>query len=78
MAIRSGALLHDIGKIAIPEYILNKPTVLTESEFEKMKSHPAIGAAMLQGIEFPFPVEPLVKSHHERWDGRGLSGGFEG
>ncbi len=78
MAIRSGALLHDIGKIAIPEYILNKPTVLTESEFEKMKSHPAVGAVMLQGIEFPFPVEPLVKSHHERWDGRGYPEGLKG
>ena len=78
MAIRSGALLHDIGKIAIPEYILNKPTVLTESEFEKMKAHPSIGATMLQGIEFPFPVQPLVKSHHERWDGRGYPDGLRG
>ena len=78
MAIRSGSLLHDIGKIAIPEYILNKPTVLTESEFEKMKSHPAVGALMLKGIEFPFPVEPLVKSHHERWDGRGYPEGLVG
>ncbi len=78
MAIRSGALLHDIGKIAIPEYILNKPTVLTESEFEKMKIHPSIGASMLKGIEFPFPVEPLVKSHHERWDGKGYPEGLSG
>lgn len=76
MAIRSGALLHDIGKIAIPEYILNKPTVLTESEFEKMKTHPSVGATMLKGIEFPFPVEPLVKSHHERWDGKGYPEGL--
>ena len=78
MAIKSGALLHDIGKIAIPEYILNKPTVLTESEFEKMKIHPSIGASMLKGIEFPFPVEPLVKSHHERWDGKGYPDGLKG
>ena len=78
MAIRAGALLHDIGKIAIPEYILNKPTALTESEFEKMKLHPAIGATMLRGIEFPFPVEPLVKSHHERWDGKGYPEGLRG
>ena len=78
MAMRSGALLHDIGKIAIPEYILNKPTVLTESEFEKMKIHPAVGAEMLKGIDFPFPVEPLVKSHHERWDGRGYPEGLKG
>ena len=78
MAMKSGALLHDIGKIAIPEYILNKPTVLTESEFEKMKIHPAIGAEMLKGIEFPFPVEPLVKFHHERWDGKGYPEGLAG
>lgn len=78
MAIRSGALLHDIGKIAIPEYILNKPTVLTESEFEKMKLHPSVGATMLKGIDFPFPVEPLVKSHHERWDGKGYPEGLRG
>jgi diguanylate cyclase (GGDEF)-like protein/putative nucleotidyltransferase with HDIG domain len=78
MAMRSGALLHDIGKIAIPEYILNKPTVLTESEYEKMKIHPAVGALMLKGIDFPFPVEPLVKSHHERWDGKGYPEGLEG
>jgi diguanylate cyclase (GGDEF)-like protein/putative nucleotidyltransferase with HDIG domain len=78
MAMRSGALLHDIGKIAIPEYILNKPTVLTESEFDKMKIHPSVGAEMLKGIDFPFPVEPLVKSHHERWDGRGYPDGLRG
>lgn len=78
MAMRSGALLHDIGKIAIPEYILNKPTVLTESEFDKMKIHPSVGAEMLKGIDFPFPVEPLVKSHHERWDGRGYPDGLKG
>ena len=76
--MRAGALLHDIGKIAIPEFILNKPTVLTESEFEKMKIHPSVGARMLGGIEFPFPVEPLVKSHHERWDGKGYPEGLKG
>jgi diguanylate cyclase (GGDEF)-like protein len=76
--IRFGALLHDIGKIAIPEFILNKPTALTEAEFEKMKIHPAIGAEMLKGIEFPFPVQPLVKSHHERWDGKGYPEGLAG
>ena len=78
LAIQAGALLHDIGKIAIPEYILNKPTVLTETEFDKMKIHPVVGANMLKGIEFPFPVEPLVKSHHERWDGRGYPDGLIG
>ncbi len=78
MAIRAGALLHDIGKIAIPEYILNKPTVLTETEYSKMKIHPVVGANMLEGIEFPYPVRPLVRSHHERWDGKGYPDGLEG
>ncbi len=78
MAIRAGALLHDIGKIAIPEYILNKPTVLTDTEFEKMKIHPIVGANMVKRIEFPYAVEPLVKSHHERWDGKGYPEGIKG
>src|SRR2546427_1106667 len=78
LAIRAGALLHDIGKIAIPEYILNKPTVLTETEFEKMKIHPVVGADMLSSIEFPYPVVPMVKSHHERWDGNGYPDGLKG
>jgi diguanylate cyclase (GGDEF)-like protein/putative nucleotidyltransferase with HDIG domain len=77
MAIRAGALLHDIGKLAIPEYILNKPTALTETEYSKMKIHPVVGANMLRGIEFPYPVQPLVKSHHERWDGRGYPDGLK-
>jgi diguanylate cyclase (GGDEF)-like protein/putative nucleotidyltransferase with HDIG domain len=77
-AIQAGALLHDIGKIAIPEYILNKPTVLTETEFEKMKIHPAVGASMLSRIEFPYPVLPMVKSHHERWDGNGYPDRLKG
>jgi diguanylate cyclase (GGDEF)-like protein/putative nucleotidyltransferase with HDIG domain len=78
LAIRAGALLHDIGKIAIPEYILNKPTVLTETEFEKMKIHPVVGADMLSSIEFPYPVLPIVKYHHERWDGNGYPDGLKG
>jgi diguanylate cyclase (GGDEF)-like protein/putative nucleotidyltransferase with HDIG domain len=78
MGIKAGALLHDIGKIAIPEYILNKPTVLTEGEYEKMKIHPSVGASMLSDIEFPYPVIPLVKSHHERWDGNGYPEGLKG
>jgi len=77
MAMRAGALLHDIGKIAIPEYILNKPTVLTESEYEKMKIHPVVGANMLKNIDFPYPVIPLVRSHHERWDGNGYPEGLK-
>src|SRR5207237_4280724 len=78
MGVKAGSLLHDIGKIAIPEYILNKPTVLTESEYEKMKIHPSVGARMLEDIEFPYPVLPLVKSHHERWDGKGYPEGLTG
>ncbi len=77
LAMEAGALLHDIGKIAIPEYILNKPTSLTETEYDKMKIHPVVGASMLSTIEFPFPVEPLVKSHHERWDGNGYPEGLK-
>ncbi|HLH30722.1 MAG TPA: HD domain-containing phosphohydrolase [Terriglobia bacterium] len=78
LAIKAGALLHDIGKIAIPEYILNKPTVLTETEYEKMKIHPVVGARMLSTIEFPFPLVPIVKFHHERWDGKGYPDGLAG
>jgi diguanylate cyclase (GGDEF)-like protein/putative nucleotidyltransferase with HDIG domain len=78
MALKAGALLHDIGKIAIPEYILNKPTVLTAGEFEKMKLHPIVGANILKNIEFPYPVIPAVRSHHERWDGRGYPDGLKG
>lgn len=78
LALQAGALLHDIGKIAIPEYILNKPTVLTETEYEKMQIHPVVGAQMLSTIEFPFPLIPMVKSHHERWDGKGYPDGLTG
>jgi diguanylate cyclase (GGDEF)-like protein/putative nucleotidyltransferase with HDIG domain len=76
MAIRTGALLHDIGKIAIPEYILNKPTILTDSEYAKMRRHPVVGSNMLKNIEFPYPVVPVVRSHHERWDGKGYPDGL--
>lgn len=78
LAVQAGALLHDIGKIAIPEYILNKPTVLTETEYEKMKIHPVVGANMLSTIEFPYAVVPMVKFHHERWDGNGYPDRLKG
>lgn len=78
MAIRTGALLHDIGKIAIPEYILNKPTVLTDSEYNKMRLHPVVGSNMLKNIEFPYAVVPIIRSHHERWDGNGYPDGLCG
>ena len=70
-AIEAGALLHDTGKIAVPEHILNKPGKLTAAEFEKMKLHAPIGAEILASIDFPYPVVPIVRHHHENWDGTG-------
>jgi putative nucleotidyltransferase with HDIG domain len=77
-ALKAGALLHDIGKIGVPAYILNKPGKLTEHEFEQMKMHTVIGADMLSNIDFRFPVVPIVRHHHERWDGQGYPDGLEG
>jgi putative nucleotidyltransferase with HDIG domain len=77
-AIEASALLHDIGKLGIPEYILNKPGKLIRSEFEQMKTHAALGADMLSAIEFPFPVVPIVRHHHENWDGSGYPDGLLG
>jgi len=70
-AIEAAALLHDMGKLAIPEYILNKPGKLTPAEFDKMKLHAALGADILSSIQFPYPVIPIVRHHHENWDGTG-------
>ena len=70
-AIEAAALLHDIGKLAVPEHILNKPGALTEAEFERMKSHARVGAEILSEVEFPYPVVPIVRHHHENWDGTG-------
>jgi diguanylate cyclase (GGDEF)-like protein/putative nucleotidyltransferase with HDIG domain len=70
-ALKAGALLHDIGKLAVPDYILNKPGKLTAAEFEKMKVHTTVGAEILERVSFPYPVVPVVRHHHERWDGRG-------
>jgi putative nucleotidyltransferase with HDIG domain len=70
-AIEAAALLHDTGKIAVPEHILNKPGKLTPAEFEKMKLHAPIGAEILSSIDFPYPVVPIVRHHHENWDGTG-------
>lgn len=70
-AVEAAALLHDMGKLAIPEYILNKPGRLTEAEFDKMKLHAGIGADILSAVEFPYPVVPIVRHHHENWDGTG-------
>jgi putative nucleotidyltransferase with HDIG domain len=70
-AIEAAALLHDTGKLAIPEHILNKPGKLTPSEFETMKTHVNVGADILSSIDFPYPVVPIVRAHHENWDGTG-------
>ena len=77
-AVEYGALLHDIGKIAIPESILCKPGKLTPEEFETMKTHTTIGAKILEPVRFPFPVLAVVRSHHERWDGKGYPDGLRG
>ena len=77
-AIEAAALLHDTGKLAVPEYILNKPGPLTPAEFDKMKEHAAVGANILKSIDFPYPVEPIVRHHHENWDGRGYPDGLRG
>src|ERR1051325_478821 len=75
-ALVAGALLHDIGKLAVPEYILNKPGKLTESEFAKMKIHPTVGGDILKRVNFPYPVEDIVRYHHEKWDGSGYPRGL--
>jgi putative nucleotidyltransferase with HDIG domain len=75
-AIETAALLHDMGKLAIPEHILNKPGKLTVAEFDKMKRHADIGADLLSSIRFPYPVVPIVRHHHESWDGSGYPAGI--
>jgi putative nucleotidyltransferase with HDIG domain len=77
-AIEAAALLHDTGKLAVPEHILNKPGKLTESEFEQMKMHVDVGADILSLVEFPYPVVPIVRCHHENWDGSGYPRALSG
>ncbi len=77
-AIEAAALLHDMGKLAVPEYILNKPGPLTPAEFEKMKLHASVGGDILSAIDFPYPVVPIVRHHHENWDGTGYPDGLVG
>jgi diguanylate cyclase (GGDEF)-like protein/putative nucleotidyltransferase with HDIG domain len=77
-ALKAGALLHDIGKLAVPDYILNKPGKLTPAEFDKMKVHTIVGAEILERVGFPYPVVPVVRHHHERWDGRGYPDALRG
>jgi len=77
-AIEAAALLHDMGKLAVPEYILNKPGPLTPAEFERMKQHASVGADILSAIDFPYPVVPIVRHHHVYWDGGGYPAGLRG
>jgi putative nucleotidyltransferase with HDIG domain len=77
-ALRSAALLHDVGKISVPEYIISKPGRLTPLEFEKMKTHTIVGAEIVERIGFPYSVAPMVRAHHEKWDGTGYPDGLKG
>ncbi len=77
-AVKTAALLHDIGKLAVPERIINKPGKLTPDEFEKMKIHPVVGADILERVRFPYPVVPIVRAHHEWWNGMGYPDGLRG
>ncbi len=76
--VKTAALLHDIGKLAVPEHILSKPGPLTQEEFQKIRIHPQVGAEIISGVPFPYPVAPLILSHHERWDGKGYPAGLRG
>src|SRR6185503_9780201 len=76
--VKTAALLHDIGKLAVPEHILSKPGPLTQEEFQKIRIHPQVGAEIISGVPFPYPVAPLILSHHERWDGKGYPSGLKG
>lgn len=77
-ALRAASMLHDIGKLAVPEQILSKPGRLTSEEFDRMKIHPAVGAEILDRVQFPYPVVPIVLSHHEKWNGTGYPHGLSG
>ncbi len=74
--VKTAALLHDIGKLAVPEHILSKPGPLTQEEFQKIRIHPQVGAEIIAAVPFPYPVAPLILSHHERWDGKGYPNGL--
>src|SRR6267378_3941640 len=76
-ALNAGALLHDVGKLAVPDHILNKPGTLTPAEFEKTKINTVVGAEILGRVNFPYPVLPIVRHHHERWDGEGYPDGLQ-
>src|SRR4029077_851157 len=77
-ALEAASLLHDVGKLAVPDYVLNKPGALSHAEFEQIKLHAAKGAEILTAVEFPYPVVPIVRSHHEFWNGQGYPDGLSG
>src|SRR3954469_25478338 len=76
--VKTAALLHDIGKLAVPEHILSKPGPLTQEEVQKIRVHPHGRAEIIPAVPFPYPVAPLILSHHERWDGKGYPQGLTG
>ena len=77
-ALRAASILHDIGKLAVPEHIISKPGKLTPEEFDKMKIHPIVGAEILDRVKFPYDVVPIVRAHHEKWNGSGYPDGLKG
>ncbi len=77
-AVATGALVHDIGKLGIPDHILAKPGKLSPEEFRRIQTHVSIGAEILKPVPFPFPVVEVVMTHHERWDGLGYPCGIKG
>ena len=78
LALRTAALLRNVGKLAVPEHILSKPGRLTKAEFDKMKIHPVAGAQIVEQAGLPYPVAPIVRSSHEKWDGTGYPAGLRG
>jgi putative nucleotidyltransferase with HDIG domain len=77
-ALEAGALLHDVGKLGVPDHILNKPGPLTPEEYEQIKRHTVIGADIVSRVDYPYPVAPVVRHHHENWDGTGYPDGLRG
>ncbi len=77
-ALGTAALLHDIGKLAVPDHLLHKAGKLTEREMQKIRLHASVGADILAGVDFPGPVLPIIRHHHERWDGSGYPDGLQG
>ena len=77
LALQAASILHDVGKLAVPEHIISKPGKLNAEEFEKMKIHTVVGAEIVEGMEFPYPVAPIVRAHHEKWNGMGYPYGLK-